>query len=375
MNKGRGNIFIARLYEAFSLLQGFCIDLLGAPDASQFIDTCSVNKYSSTSIELKDTVMDVRQTPDHCFENLIDFPYAPNFAEISDTEGGRLKMHYVDEGPRDGPVAVFIHGNPTWSFMWRHQIAAAAKAGYRAIAIDLIGMGRSDKPTQMQDYSIARHQAWVEEALFDVLKLDHVNFVLHDWGGIIGLRAIAAHQDKTASVVLSNTGLPVVDPNNKPKKIARAGAGFLRAFQLYVRYRKNWQHWKMLKRILTSNPPAEVIAGYAAPYPDKTYLTGNRQFTQMLPTRNDNPMLVDNWHALQKLLSFEKPFLNLFSDKDIVAPKGFRSVRPAIPGTRAYEPIILKGGSHFLVEDIAPAYSEALLAFWQKIKKEDENAA
>ena len=188
--------------------------------------------------------MDLCQTPDHCFENLIDFPFAPHFAEISDFEGGTLRMHYIDEGPRDGPVAVFIHGNPTWSFMWRHQIAAAAKAGYRAIAIDLIGMGRSDKPTRLQDYSIARHQAWVEEALFGVLKLDQVNFVLHDWRGIIGLRAIAAHQDKTASIEMSNTGLPVVDPDNQPKKMARPGAGLLRAFQLYVRYRKNFSTGK-----------------------------------------------------------------------------------------------------------------------------------
>ena len=315
------------------------------------------------------------QTPDHCFENLIDFPYAPHFAEISDAEGGTLKMHYVDEGPRDGPVVVFIHGNPTWSFMWRHQIAAAAAAGYRAIAIDLIGMGRSDKPTQMQDYSIARHEAWVEEALFDVLNLEQVHFVLHDWGGIIGLRVIANNQHRTASIVMSNTGFPVLDPEQKPKTMGRPGARLLRVFQLYVRYRKNWKHWNLLKRILTTNPSPAVIDGYAAPYPDKKYLTGNRQFTQMLPTRNDNPMLVDNWHALQKLKTFEKPFLNLFSDKDMVAPHGFKSVRPAIPGTRPYEPIILQGGSHFLVEDVGPAYSEALLGFWNGLTKGAEDVA
>lgn len=311
--------------------------------------------------------MDVIQTPDACFENLIDFDYPPHFAKISDDEGGTLNMHYVDEGPRDGRVVVFVHGNPTWSFMWRHQIAAAVAAGYRAIAVDLIGMGRSDKPTKMRDYSIARHVKWLDEALFEVLGLDQVNFVLHDWGGIIGLRVISQRMQRVASVVMSNTGLPVLSPDEKPAKMGR-DPRMLRFFQLYVRYRKNWQHWKTLRNILKTDVPEAVIAGYAAPYPHKRYLTGNRQFTQMLPTRNDNPMLIDNWHALERLKSFDKPFLNLFSDKDIVAPKGFKSVRPAIPGTRAYEPVILPGGSHFLVEDIGPAYSAELIKFWDALK-------
>ena len=311
--------------------------------------------------------MDVIQTPDACFENLIDFDYPTHFAEISDDEGGSLNMHYVDEGPRDGRVVVFVHGNPTWSFMWRHQIAAAVAAGYRAIAVDLIGMGRSDKPTKMRDYSIARHVKWLDEALFEALGLDQVNFVLHDWGGIIGLRVISQRMQRVASVVMSNTGLPVLSPDEKPAKMGR-DPRMLRFFQLYVRYRKNWQHWKTLRNILKTDVPEAVIAGYAAPYPHKRYLTGNRQFTQMLPTRNDNPMLIDNWHALERLKSFDKPFLNLFSDKDIVAPKGFKSVRPAIPGTRAYEPVILPGGSHFLVEDIGPAYSAELIKFWDALK-------
>ena len=311
--------------------------------------------------------MDVIQTPDACFENLIDFDYPPHFAKISDDEGGTLNMHYVDEGPRDGRVVVFVHGNPTWSFMWRHQIAAAVAAGYRAIAVDLIGMGRSDKPTKMRDYSIARHVKWLDEALFEVLGLDQVNFVLHDWGGIIGLRVISQRMQRVASVVMSNTGLPVLSPDEKPAKMGR-DPRMLRFFQLYVRYRKNWQHWKTLRNILKTDVPEAVIAGYAAPYPHKRYLTGNREFTQMLPTRNDNPMLIDNWHALERLKSFDKPFLNLFSDKDIVAPKGFKSVRPAIPGTRAYEPVILPGGSHFLVEDIGPAYSAELIKFWDALK-------
>ncbi|GAA6155373.1 haloalkane dehalogenase [Pyruvatibacter sp. HU-CL02332] len=287
----------------------------------------------------------------------------PNYVEVSDFEGGTLRMNYVDEGPQEAQPVVMIHGNPTWSYMWRKLIPVLAEAGYRAIAIDMIGMGRSDKPTKMSDYTIDRHEKWVAEALFEKLHLTHAHFILHDWGGMIGLRAIADHQDRVSSIIMSNTGIPVLDPSAPIEKMARPGAGMLRAFQLYVRYKKNWQHWKMLSKIVKSNMPAQDVAGFAAPYPDKTYLTGNRQFTQMLPTRNDNPILIENWHALEKLKAFEKPFLNLFSDKDQIAPKGHKTVRPAIPGAQAIEPIILKGGSHFLLEDIPEAYSHEVIRF------------
>jgi len=264
-----------------------------------------------------------------------------------------------------------IHGNPTWSHMWRKLSPVLAEAGYSAIAIDLIGMGRSDKPTKMNDYTVARHEEWVKEALFDKLDLKNANFILHDWGGIIGLRAIADHQDRVASIIMSNTGFPVLDPDQPVTRMARKGAGFLRKFQLYIRFKKNWQHWKMLRKLVLANMPDEDVAGFAAPYPHKNYLTGNRQFTQMLPTRNDNPMLAENWHALQKLKNFGKPFLNLFSDKDQVAPKGFNSVRPIIPGTHNYEPIILKGGSHFLLEDVPEDYAREVLAFLNSIQGEE----
>jgi len=307
--------------------------------------------------------MQIHKTPDHCFDNLEDYPFAPNFVEVDDLDGGRLNIHYVDEGPKDGQPVVMIHGNPTWSFMWRKIIPVLAAAGYRAIAIDLVGMGRSDKPTKMLDYSVARHVQWVTEAVFTKLAVTNAHFVLHDWGGIIGLRAIADHQDQVASITFSNTGFPTLDPNAKITKMARPGAGMLRAFQLYVRFNRGWKHWKMLAQFLKKKPSPGVIEGYSAPYPEKKYLTGNRQFTQLLPTRNDNPQLHDNWYALEKLKSFSKPFLCLFSDKDQVAPTGHQSVRNYIIGAKQREPVIIKGGSHFLLEDVPEEYGQELLQF------------
>ena len=311
--------------------------------------------------------MEYKRTPDSCFENLADYPFAPNYVEVDDFEGGKLRLHYVDEGPKDGPLVVMVHGNPTWSYMWRKLIPVLVEKGYRAIAIDHIGAGRSDKPTQMSDYTIARHETWVKQALFEEIGVKDAHFILHDWGGIIGLRAIADYQDRLSSIILSNTGFPVRDPDKPITKMARKGAGFLRAFQLWIRINKGWKHWKTIAKFALADMPQTDIDGYAAPYPDTSYLTGHRQFTQMLPTRNDNPMLTENWQALQKLKNFEKSFLNLFSDKDQVAPKGYKSVRPIIPGTRDYEPIILKGGSHFLVEDIPQDYAREVLKFYESL--------
>ena len=311
--------------------------------------------------------MKIRKTPERCFDNLPDYDFEPHYLTLDDDEGGTLDMHYIEAGPADGQPVVMIHGNPTWSFMWRKIVRLLGDAGYRAIAIDMIGMGRSDKPTKMRDYTIARHEKWVRQALFDKLDLIGVHLVLHDWGGIIGLRVAAEAQDRLASITFSNTGLPVRDPNEEMTQMAMPGSGFLRKFQLFVRFNPFWRHWNMLAKICATKLSKQVVAGYAAPYPSFRYLTGNRQFTQMLPTRYDNPMLVDNFRARQKLASFDKPFLCLFSDKDIVAPNGHQSVRPFIKGAAKRETLILKGGSHFLVEDIPDAYGTALLDFLEEI--------
>ena len=311
--------------------------------------------------------METRKTPDKCFVNLPDYDFEPHYVTLDDDEGGTLDMHYIEAGPANGQPVVMIHGNPTWSFMWRKIMRQLGDAGYRAIAIDLIGMGRSDKPTKMSDYTILRHEKWVRQALFDKLDLHGAHLVLHDWGGIIGLRVAADLQDRLASITLSNTGLPVRDPREAITQMAMPGAGLLRKFQLFVRFNPFWRHWHMLATICRTKLAKNVVAAYAAPYPNFRYLTGNRQFTQMLPTRFDNPMLVDNFRARQKLASFDKPFLCLFSDKDIVAPDGHKSVRPFIKGAAKRAPVILKGGSHFLVEDIPDAYGAALLDFLKEI--------
>ena len=307
--------------------------------------------------------MEFLRTPDDRFEGLDGYPFAPNYINIPDGEGGQLRMHYVDEGPLGGQPVVMVHGNPTWSYMWRSLIPKLADAGYRAIAVDMIGMGRSDKPASMDDYSVSRHERWLEAGLIDGLGLSDMHLILHDWGGIVGLRVAANHQASVASVVYSNTGFPTWEPGKEIKEMNRPGAEFLRAFQDTIRQTEDWPHWEQVAAIVLSDMSDMVKAGFAAPCPDPSYIVANRKFALMLPTQNDNPMLEDNWRALEKLSSFEKPFLCLYSDKDVVAPKGHKSVHPFIPGAVAYDPIILEGGSHFLLEDIPDAYAAEVLKF------------
>jgi haloalkane dehalogenase len=303
----------------------------------------------------------ILSTPPGATAGLADYPFASHFAAIPDGEGGSLRMHYVDEGPRDGRPVVFVHGNPSWSFLWRKQIAATAAAGHRAIAVDLVGLGLSDKPSELGDYSVARHVAWTRAALLDVLDLRGFVFVLHDWGGIIGLRILAEQPERVAGVVISNTGLPERDPGEPLPPGPIEASGPFAAFQKLAREAPVWEPWTMLEGVMVTPVREEVRAGYRAPYPDPALTIGSRAFTQLLPTRPDNPMLPDNWRAWKVLERFERPFLTLYSDRDIVAPAGWKALVARVPGAKGQPHAILAGGGHFLQEDIPEAYNRALL--------------
>ena len=151
--------------------------------------------------------MEYLRTPEERFENLADYPFSPNYLEVDDTEGGTLRLHYVAEGPEDGAVVLPMHGQPTWSYLYRHIIPPLAEAGFRVYAPDLVGFGRSDKPTEITDYSYARHITWMSQWL-TALDLTDVTLFCQDWGGLIGLRTAAENPDRFARIVTANTGLP-----------------------------------------------------------------------------------------------------------------------------------------------------------------------
>ena len=151
--------------------------------------------------------MQFKRTPDERFDNLVDYQFQPNYLQVEDGEGGELRIHYLDEGPADGDVVLLLHGQPVWSYLYRHMIPPLVEAGFRVIAPDLVGFGRSDKPTRVEDYTYGRHVAWMSDGLTQ-LDLNGITVFLQDWGSLIGLRLVAAFPERFAGVVLANGGLP-----------------------------------------------------------------------------------------------------------------------------------------------------------------------
>jgi haloalkane dehalogenase len=290
------------------------------------------------------------------------YPAGSRFVSIPSGDGQDLRVHLVDAGPADAPVVVFLHGNPSWSYIWRHQIDAVVAAGYRAIAPDLVGMGLSDKPSEMTDYTVARHVEWTRSLLFDALDLPQVHFVLHDWGGIIGMRLAAENPGRVARMVISNTGLPWRDIAEPLPDVIEASGPFA-DFQTMARLAPRWEPWTMLPMLMVTAPGADVQHGYRAPYPDPSLTIGSRAFTQLLPTRPDNPMYPDNHRAWQVLDAWTQPVLTIFSDRDRVAPDGWKPIVDRIPGAAGQPHVILEAGGHFLQEDVPDAYNAALLSW------------
>lgn len=309
--------------------------------------------------------MDIIRTPDGLADSLADFPWPVHSVEVAAEPGSSdsIRLRYVDEGPRDAHTVVFLHGNPSWSWIWRSSIAAVTAAGYRAVSLDLCGMGLSDRPAQMSDYTVERHVEWTRAALLDRLGLTDFTFVLHDWGGIIGMRIMADHPDAVAGMSISNTGLPSRNPSEPLPDDASTPRGAFAGFQKFARTAPAWEPWTMLEGMMVTPVREEVRAGYHAPYPDQSHTIGSRAFTQLLPTTPDNPMLVPNWHAWKVLENYRKPVVTIFSDKDIVAPKGWIDIVERIPGARGQPHVILEGGGHFLQEDIPGPFNAALVSW------------
>jgi len=309
--------------------------------------------------------MEILRSPDNAIDHLDGYPAERRWIEIPAGDGQNLRVHLVDVNPpgsADPPVVVMLHGNPSWSWIWRHQIKALVAAGYRVIAPDLVGNGMSDKPSDIDDYTVVRHVEWMRALLVDELELSNVDMVLHDWGGIVGMRLTAEVPGLVNRMVISNTGLPDRDPAEPlPDNIEATGP--FADFQTMAREAPVWEPWAMLPMTMVTEPATEVVEAYRAPYPDPSLTIGSRAFTQLLPTRPDNPMYPANHEAWRVLEQWTNPVLTIFSDKDIVAPDGWKPIVARIPGAADQPHVILEGGGHFLQEDIGEAYTETLLAW------------
>jgi haloalkane dehalogenase len=282
------------------------------------------------------------RTPDERFTDLPGFPFEPHYAEVPDGEGGTLRVHYVDEGPADGEVVLLMHGEPSWSYLYRKVVPPLVAAGHRAVAPDIVGFGRSDKPAARDDYTYARHVEWMRAALFDDLDLQGVTLVCQDWGGLIGLRLVAEHPDRFARVVVANTFLPTGD--NDP------GDAFL-AWQRLSQEVPEFPTGMIVNGGTVTDLPAEVIAAYDAPFPDESHKEGARQFPLLVPTSPDDPAAPANRKAWEVLEAFDKPFLTAFSDQDPITGGADRVFQERVPGAAGQPHTTIAGGGHFLQED------------------------
>ncbi|MFV0316408.1 MAG: haloalkane dehalogenase [Microthrixaceae bacterium] len=295
--------------------------------------------------------MDSLRTPDERFENLPEYNFEPHYLEIPDGEGGELRVHYLDEGLRSGEVVLLLHGEPSWSYLYRRMIPVLAGVGKRVIAPDLVGFGRSDKPTGTSDYTYARHVEWMRLALFEQLNLEGVTLFCQDWGGLIGLRLVAEHPDRFDRVCVANTGMPV-------------GHGASEAFIAWRDFSQNAPDLPVGNIIdggCVSELTAEVIAAYDAPFPDPSYKAGARIFPSLVPMEPDNPAVPDNVAAWESLERFEKPFLVAFSDSDPITGGGDKVFHERVPGTKGQPHGTIEGAGHFLQEDKGPEIAEMLL--------------
>jgi haloalkane dehalogenase len=298
--------------------------------------------------------MHALRTPDDRFADLPEFPFAPHYVDVDDGEGGALRVHHLDEGDPAAPAVLLMHGEPSWCFLYRKMIPVIVDAGLRAVAPDLVGFGRSDKPAAQEDYTYARHVEWMRAALFDRLDLRDLTLVGQDWGGLIGLRLVAEHPDRFARVVAANTGLPSGDQ--------RLSEAFL-AWQRYSQETPVFHVGGIVKGGCVGALAPEVVDAYDAPFPDDTYKAGARRFPMLVPTSPEDPAAAANRKAWEALTRWEKPLLTAFSDSDPVTAGFDRVLRERVPGATGQPHTVIEGAGHFLQEDKGAELARVVVDF------------
>lgn len=297
--------------------------------------------------------MQALRTPEDRFSDLVGYPFEPHYLEVDDGEGGRLRIHYLDEGPSDAEPVLLMHGEPSWSYLYRKMIPIIVNAGYRAIVPDLVGFGRSDKPAGRDDYTYNGHVAWMHAWLAE-LDADGLNLVCQDWGGLIGLRLVAENTDAFVRVIAANTGLPVGDGPVSD------------AFMAWRKFSQETPEFSVSSIVQSGCATAlspQVIAAYDAPFPDETYKEGARIFPCLVPITPDDPAAGANKAAWEVLREFQKPFLTAFGDGDPITRGGERIMRKLIPGAKGQPHATIKGGGHFLQEDRGEEFARVVVDF------------
>ncbi len=292
--------------------------------------------------------MKILRTSDERFLNLPEYDFAAHYVDVGD-----MRMHYVDEGPSDTPPVLLMHGEPSWSFLYRHMIPPIAEAGLRVIAPDLIGFGKSDKPSAQSDYSYEAHVSWMKRFL-EKLDLRNITLVCQDWGSLIGLRLAAENEERFDRIVLANGGLPTGD--GEMPVVFRIWRAFAR-----------FSPWFPIGRIIQSGTVSklspEIVAAYDAPFPDSTYKAGTRAFPRLVPTTPDDPAAPANRAAWEVFRSWQKPFLTAFSNRDPITRGLDKAFVERVPGAKDQPHTTIRNAGHFLQEDKGPELASVVIGF------------
>jgi haloalkane dehalogenase len=297
--------------------------------------------------------MDILRTPDERFVDLPGYPFRPNYLEIPGGEGQNLRVHYVDEGPGGAPVVLLLHGEPSWSYLYRKMIPPLVAAGYRAVAPDMVGFGRSDKPARPEDYTYQRMVAWTA-ATIEALELQEISLFCQDWGGLIGLRLIAQDGDRFSRLVAANTGLPV--GGEMPEAFFQWQSFSQKVSKLPI--------GRIINGSTVSPVSREVLAAYEAPFPDESYKAGARVMPALVPTDPDDPEAKINrdlWR--RKLAKWPKPVLTAFSDSDPITGGGEQIFQRLMPGAKGRAHVTIEAAGHFLQEDKGEELAQVIIDF------------
>jgi len=285
--------------------------------------------------------MKVLRTPDACFADLPGYDFEPHYLMIEDDDGTPLRVHYIDEGPRSAEPILLMHGNPSWVYIYRKMIPGLLKSGRRVVAVDLIGLGRSDKPAKRKYYTQARHISWMQKWL-DGMQLKNITLFCQDWGGTIGLNLVADNPDRFDRVIVANSGIPAGDGGNKGLRTWQFIMNFLPRFPLKT---------AMGRAIQAEEFSDAEMKAYQAPFPSGKYQAGILAFPALIAIFPENPGVAQNRDAWKKLATFNKPLLTLFGSRDPITKGGESKFHERVPGAHGQNHKILKGAGHFIQED------------------------
>jgi haloalkane dehalogenase len=301
--------------------------------------------------------MQTVRTPGDRFDNLPEFPYAPRYCDLPDGDGATLRVAWVEDGPESAEPVLMLHGEPSWSYLYRKMIPVLVAAGHRVVCPDLVGFGRSDKPTRRADHSYARHVEWMRALAFDVLDLHNVTLVGQDWGGLIGLRLAAEHPERFSRLVVANTGLPDGD-----QPMAEIWWQFREAITTAPELNIGAFVQSGCRRPMSD----EVRAAYDAPFPDDEYCAGPRAMPGLVPTAPDDPASAANKAAWAKLSVSPTPMLVAFSDSDPITGPMAEIFRHAMRGAQGIDHPLIRGAGHFLQEDAGEELANHIVEFLRR---------